>query len=147
MLRFTVLSNVAPLLVLLLKDTSSLLKSCHTTYTLLPDLAIFTFPEPETSLLKFIVGPKLFPPSVLLLNNISPGPLKLVSSTHTTYTKFPDTSIKGQNESPVLLLRFFIPPKIVGVPVARFIGVNIEVDITTIANIAKRTKDVNISFC
>jgi len=115
MLRFTVLPNVAPLSVLLLKNTLPLLKSCHTTYKLFPDLAICTLPESVASLLKFIVVPKVFPPSVLLLNNMSPDPVGVVWSIHTTYTMLPYTSTNGLPESPALLLRFLNPPKVIAV--------------------------------
>jgi hypothetical protein len=57
--------------------------------------------------------PKVLPPLVLLLNNISPFPFRVVVSPHTTYTLLPDTAIRGANESPRLLLRFIGMPKVI----------------------------------
>jgi hypothetical protein len=44
---------------------------------------------------------------------MSPAPAGVVWSTHTTYTILPDTSTNGSRESPALLLRFFMPPKVI----------------------------------
>ena len=77
--------------------------SCHTTWTLLPDVAIATFLERPGLLLRFFMGSiKLTPPSVLLLYKISP----LLS--HTTCTLLPETAMTGRSESTAGSLLIFI---------------------------------------
>ena len=88
------------------------LLSCHTTYTLFPDVAIVCNIEGPASILRLIVGPNVSPTLVYSMFYKSQSFLEL-SSSHTTYTLFPDVATTGLAENPPLLLRLMVAPKLV----------------------------------
>ena len=88
------------------------LELCHTTNRLFPDTAMLGESDSSISSLTIFTGSKLAPASVLLARNTLSSPSE--SSTHTTYTSFPDTPILRLPcvKSPSLLLRFFTDSKL-----------------------------------
>ncbi len=74
--------------------------SCHTAYTLEPDVDTCGSWEFATPLSSVITDPNVVPLSALFLNKILLLPLVL--SFHTKYTEEPETANRGCCESPVL---------------------------------------------